>query len=117
MIKLLNKSDQSDRHLSPSYYESDYKQYITEVFNSRIINLIVNFIQTSNTIPKDLIQDKQIYKNFINIIKDLMMNEIEITLFTMYIDDIGWVFPGIHYLVHILFTGLLTKVFCFINFI
>ena len=41
-----------------------------------------------------------------------MMNEIEITLFTMYIDDLGWSFPGIHYLVHILFTALLTKHHC-----
>ena len=40
------------------------------------------------------------------------MNEIEITLFTMYIDDLGWSFPGIHYLVHILFTALLTKHHC-----
>ena len=44
-----------------------------------------------------------------------MMNEIEITLFTMYIDDLGWSFPGIHYLVHILFTGILTKVFLYNN--
>lgn len=65
--------------------------------------------------PVAIIQDKQFYKNIISIIKELMMNEIEIALFTLYIDDLGWTFKGVHYLVHILFTGILTKVFLYNN--
>ena len=92
-----------------TFYEENYKQYITEVFNSKIINLVVRFIKTSTKIPEHIIQEKQIFKNIINIVKELMMNEIEITLMSKYIDDIGWTFPELHHLVHILFVALFTK--------
>ena len=92
-----------------TFYEENYKQYITEVFNSKIINLVIRFIKTSTKIPEHIIQEKQIFKNIINIVKELMMNEIEITLMSKYIDDIGWTFPELHHLVHILFVALFTK--------
>ena len=93
---------------SENYY-SRYSQYITEEFNSKCIFLIVSFIHTSETLPSNLRTEKNLHKELISIVKQLMMNEFEITLFTLNIDDIGWEMPSLDFSLHLLFVGLLTK--------
>ena len=90
-------------------YYTRYSRYITEEFNSKCIFLIVSFINTSTTLPVHLRTEKNLHKELISIVKQLMMNEFEITLFTLNIDDIGWEIPTLNFSLHLLFIGILTK--------
>ena len=88
-------------------YDKKYYYYITEEFNMKCISLIVKYIHISKTLSENERTNRNIHKELISITKQLMMNEFEITLFTLLIDEYGWVDdrePD-----HLLFIGILTK--------
>jgi hypothetical protein len=88
-------------------YDKKYYHYITEEFNMKCISLIVKYIHISKTLSENERTNRNIHKELISITKQLMMNEFEITLFTLLIDEYGWVDdrePD-----HLLFIGILTK--------
>ena len=76
--------DEKDR-----LYYFKYNQYIQQEFNSSMINIIVSYINRNSSFPK--INKKEINFNYkmINLIKHLLMNEIEIACFTLLLEKIG----------------------------
>ena len=92
-------------------YNERYSRYITEEFNSKCIDLIVTFIHTSVSLTNHLYlrTNSNLHKLLIKIVKDLLMNEIEIALYSLYIDFLDWVRDGYDFSVHLFFIGLHTK--------
>lgn len=91
-------------------YEQKYGKYMTEEFNAKCVFLIVSFVNSSSTLPTHLKNELNIHKELLNIVKELMMNEFEIILFTMYIDDIGWEKKDYKAKLHLLCIAILAKV-------
>lgn len=91
-------------------YELRFKEYLTEEFNVKCVFLIMSFINSSQSLPSHLQKSQDFLQELLSIIRELMMNEFEIALYTMYIDEIGWEKKDFKTKLHLLCIGILTKV-------
>ena len=71
--------------------------------------MIISFIKKTKNLPYDLKKAQKFFINLIQIIKKLMMNEIEITLFTLNIDSYDWKNNNLNHELCLFFLGLYTK--------
>jgi len=70
-------------------YDIAYNYYISNEFNSKCVSLCIDYLNQTK-LKKIFKNEKKFTEKFIKIIKDLMMNEFEIILFSLYIDKISW---------------------------
>lgn len=88
------KDEDSTKNVSQvdnnNQYEFKYHEYINNSFNSQLVSMIVSFINKSKVFPERLKKSQKFLMNLIQIIKKLMMNEIEITVYTLIIDQYNW---------------------------
>ena len=71
-------------------YSELYKKYISEEFNTMCIVFINRLISESKSLPLTIKNSYNVHKTILKIVKELMMNEYEITLFSLLLDQIGW---------------------------
>ena len=90
-------------------YEKSFNLYLTEEYNSRCVSMAISYLNKSKTLPEEFKNEANFQKEFIYIIQQLMFNEIEIALFTLNIDYIGWKDLKYNYKMHLIFIGLKTK--------
>ena len=93
--------------------EKNYAKYIKEIFNSKIINMFILYLNKSRNILRE--KEYDIEPNFINkfihLIKDLNLNEIELVYLTLLLDKIGWGNKSIDYWNYFHCLGVYTKRF------
>ena len=93
--------------------EKNYAKYIKEIFNSKIINMFILYLNKSRNILRE--KEYDIEPNFINkfihLIKDLNLNEIELVYLTLLLDKIGWGNKSIDYWNYFHCLGVYTKEF------
>jgi len=96
--------DEKDR-----LYYFKYTQYIQQKFNSSMINMIISYINRNNSFPK--INKNEINFNYkiCNLIKHLLMNEIEIACFTLLLEKIGLTQKNEDQWLYLTFVGILSK--------
>ena len=90
-------------------YDFKYHEYINNSFNSQLVSMIVSFFNKSKCFPNHLKKTKKFLMNIIQIIKILMMNEIEISVYTITIEQYNWNNNYINYELSLIFLGLYTK--------
>ena len=90
-------------------YLNQYQVYLTEEFNSRCVYLIISFINQSKDFPEEYRTKQDFPKILISVIKSLMMNEFEISIYTLYIDKYGWKSSKINFKEYFIYLGLYTK--------
>ena len=90
-------------------YLNQYQIYLTEEFNSRCVYLIISFMNQSKDFPEEYKTKQDFPKILISVIKSLMMNEFEISIFTLYIDKYGWINSKIDFKIYFIYLGLYTK--------
>ena len=90
-------------------YEINYQDYLMNIFNSKCVSMINFYVKVSKNFPEELKRYENFSKKLISIIKALMMNEFEITLFTLNIDFYGWTNKIYKPEIYLLFLGLYTK--------
>lgn len=90
-------------------YSEHYKKYICEEFNTMCIVFINRLISESQTLPLDVKNSNNVHKILLKNVKELMMNEYEITLFSLLLDDIGWLNDNFSFEEHLFFCGLSVK--------
>ena len=90
-------------------YLNQYQIYLTEEFNSRCVYLIISFMNQSKDFPEEYKTKQDFPKILISVIKSLMMNEFEISIFTLYIDKYGWKSSKINFKEYFIYLGLYTK--------
>ena len=90
-------------------YLNQYQVYLTEEFNSRCVYLIISFINQSKDFPEEYRTKQDFPKILISVIKSLMMNEFEISIYTLYIDKYGWKSSKIDFKDYFIYLGLYTK--------
>ena len=73
-------------------YNKYYIEYMREQFNFKIIKMFFNFIFTSKCIPIKAKDNRHFIKNFLKIIKNLLMNEIELATMAYILEEkMKWV--------------------------
>ena len=92
-------------------YEIEYQNYLINIFNSKSVSMMIFFIKETNNLPYELKVLENFSNKIISIIKKLMMNEFEISLFTLNIDFYGWIDENKIYNpeLYLLFLGLYSK--------
>ena len=78
-------------------YYNKYTKYITEEFNSTIVNMLVVFINKSKTFPLKYQKEPFFIIKLVNLLKHLLMNEFELSYFTILLDRIGWEYKFIEH--------------------
>jgi hypothetical protein len=71
-------------------YINLYKKYINEEFSTTIITFCNRIILESKNLSEQIKSISDLNKKFLNIIKKLLMNEYELTLFSLYFDNINF---------------------------
>lgn len=64
----------------------------------------------SGTVPIDLRNNFPLHKIILNVVKTLLMNELEIVYLSLYLDKMGWTTPGYSIDDNIMITGIAVKV-------
>lgn len=79
--------------------------------------IITRMFNDSKTLPKELRNEYPLHTLIIKIATQLMMNELEIIYFSIYLDLFGWTNDDFDIIEHFLITGLSVKVciYCSIN--
>ena len=89
-----------------------YTSYINHEFNSNIVNMIVLYINDSNSFTKKYKEEPNFILNMINLIKSLFMNEIEVAYYTIALDKIGANYKDIDHWLYFSILGVATKKLC-----
>ena len=98
-----------------SDYDKKYKQYISEGFTMSTLMIINRIFSDSKSLPRDLRNNYPLHSLLIKIIRQLMMNELELVYFSIYLDIFGWKNNSFDIMDHFLITGLSVKKFLNIN--
>ena len=93
-------------------YYFKYSKYIRQEFNSSVVNMIISYINKINSFPK--INKKEVNFNYkiSNLIKHLLMNEIEIACFTLLLEKIEYTYKNKDQWLYLSFIGILSKKIC-----
>ena len=89
-----------------------YTSYINHEFNSNIVNMIVLYINDSNSFTKKYKEEPNFILNMINLIKSLFMNEIEVAYYTIALEKIGVNYKDIEHWLYFSILGVATKKLC-----
>ena len=65
-----------------------------EEFNSKILTMFFNYISSTNIIPNSFKNNRYFLKEFLKIIVDLLINEIDLVTITIIFDNMGWIAQG-----------------------
>ena len=71
---------------------------------------INRLIIESETLPQNMRNNFPLHKIILNIVKSLMMNELEIVYFSLYLDKMGWTTQGFQVDENLLLTAFSVKV-------
>ena len=93
-------------------YYFKYAKYLQQEFNSTIVNMIISYINRINSFPE--MNKKEINFNYkiSNLIKHLLMNEIEVACFTLLLEKIGFTYKNMDQWLYFTFIGILSKKTC-----
>ena len=114
---LYNKKDKKEAISKKNYNDNMeknylYTDYITETFNSRIIHMLILYLNKNKEKLKLYKYDTEpnFINKFINLIKELCLNEIEVAYLTLLLDKFDWKFDGINnHWIYFYILGIYTK--------
>ena len=99
--------------INKTYYLK-YIQYILYTFNSTIVNMIIVYLNENKAFFVLYRSEENFIYNLICLLKNLMMNEIEVSYFTLLLDNLGWKSEQINEIwLYSTFLGKITKKKCF----
>ena len=75
-------------------YQKRYLFYLREEFNSKVLTMFFNYISLTKTIPSSYKNNRYFLKEFIKIIFNLLINEIDLVAITLILDSMGWIKDG-----------------------
>lgn len=115
MSRFKNKIANPSSQPIVSDYDKKYKQYITEGFTMSTLMIVNRMFSDSKSLPRDLRNNYPLHSLLIKIIRQLMMNELELVYFSIYLDIFGWKNKNFDIMDHFLITGLSVKKYLNIN--
>ena len=88
--KEINNINNRIEKVEESQYKKLKNNYIKNSLNINIFSLITQLINTSTTIPKELKNNYPINNILLDIVKELMLTDLEIVYYSLYLDIFGW---------------------------
>ena len=108
-----NSYTSTEEEQNSKLYYFNYTNYILQEFNSSIVNMMILYInENKKSFPKEYKLEQDFNYNMINLLKYLMMNEIEVAYFTLLIDKLGWKYEKIDNWIYLTILGIITKNEC-----
>ena len=108
-----NSYTSTEEEQNSKLYYFNYTNYILQEFNSSIVNMMILYInENKKSFPKEYKLEQDFNYNMINLLKYLMMNEIEVAYFTLLIDKLGWKYEKIDHWIYFTILGIITKNEC-----
>ena len=99
--------NQNDRN-----YLSLYRKYINEEFSPLCIVFINRIINQSETLNSEVKNNNDLHKILLSLTKQLMMNEYELTIYSMILDEFGWSNIEFTEEEYLMFIGFFVKHLC-----
>ena len=90
-------------------YYMKYTKYMSEQFNSTIVNMLIIYIKQSKTFPSSYQTEPNFFNKLVNFVKRLFMNELELSFFTILLDKLGWAHQGLNHWTYFCILGILAK--------
>ena len=90
-------------------YNKIYLSYLKEEINSKIITMFFNYISLSKVIPNSFKNDRYFLQEFLKILVNLLINEIDLVVVTLILDTLGWIEQGSEPWVYIYYICLSAK--------
>ena len=94
--------------INKTYYLK-YIQYILYTFNSTIVNMIIVYLNENKAFLVLFRPEENFIYNLICLLKNLMMNEIEVSYFTLLLDKFGYKYENIDNWIYLTVLGIITK--------
>jgi hypothetical protein len=108
IIFRINENLVNQEEFEKQYYKK-YLYFIKEEFNHKVIIMFFNYLSSSTVIPIPFKNNRYFIKDFLKVIIDLLMNEIEFVTVTLIFDAMGWVREGTDPWRYIYYICLLAK--------
>ena len=108
MSRFKSKSSFTSKNLSTEY-DKRLKLYITDFFSLQTLMLINRIFHDSKKLSKHLRNDFSLHSIFTKAIRQLLMNELELIYFSVYLDIFGWRNNNYEVMEYFLITGLNVK--------
>ena len=85
---------------------------MAEEFNSTIVNMIIAYINKNKKILLEYQRESYFINKFINLIKSLLMNEVELACFTILLDKMGLKYSNFDHWTYFCILGIYSKKLC-----
>ena len=102
--KIINIKDGDE-----SEYNKRYSKYMVEDFNITLVNMFITYINKNKSLQNDFKNEPNFMNKFIDLIKHLLMNEVELAVFTIILDKIGWKLEKIDHWTYFTILGIYSK--------
>ena len=89
-----------------------YTQYTMHEFNPKIVDMIIVYYNQNKSFPKLAKSEPNFIYKLINILKNLLMNELEVAYFTVLLDKIEYNSINIEQWIFLTFVGITAKKLC-----
>ena len=102
----------SNRSLKEKFENEYHKRflfYIKEEFNSKVVTMFFNYITTTTIIPNKFKNNRYFLQEFMKIIVNLLINEIDLVIMTLIFDNLGWINEGTDPWIYIYYVCLFAK--------
>ena len=118
--KFTYKNQNENENLkSPSFLQTEekeendyylkYAKYMEEDFNSNIVSMLIVYLNRNKDLLIEYQKEPNFINNFINVIKHLLMNEFELSCFTIILDEMGWSHPQMDHWIYLYVLGVYSK--------
>ena len=104
----INYNPSLQDNLQKDYYKR-YLFYLKEEFNSKVISMFSNYISLSKVIPISFKNNRYFLQEFLKIIVNLLINEIDLVILTLILDNMGWIEQGSQPWIYIYYICLSVK--------
>ena len=108
VIFKLNSEALCQKDFEKDYYKR-YIFYMKEEFNSKIITMFFNYISSTKIIPDSFKKNHYFLKEFLKIITNMLINEIDFITMTIIFDNMGWIMEGNDPWIYIYYICLCAK--------
>jgi hypothetical protein len=89
----INENPLNQEDFEKEYYKRQI-YYLKEEFSYKIFTMFFNYISSSSIIPIPFKNNRYFIKEFLKIIMDLLINEIDFATITLIFDNLGWINQG-----------------------
>lgn len=90
-------------------YYIKYTKYMSEEFNSTIVSMLITFINKNKDFPKEYQTEPYFINKFLNLVKRLLMSELEFAAFTILLDKMGWSFENMDHWLYFCILAIYSK--------